>query len=214
MVRVGANMLLLKYISTGLLVVGLFMTRQGDVSLRVEHAQPPVHPVNTLATGLVVTEIEIERVSGRIQTRVLCGEPPFVAAALEALAHWRFIIPSDSDIGRTSVTFLFRPAAIYSVNIGATTTWPWKLDSDYPPLPQQIIDPGYPPTSLTPGAAILELRINASGVVANARSLEGVSPLTDKAQEAVKQWKFSPARISGRTAPATAFVVISFVLPA
>jgi hypothetical protein len=32
--------------------------------------------------------------------------------------------------------------------------------------------------------------------------------------QVVKQWRFSPARISGKAAPRTAFVVISFVLPA
>ena len=87
----------LRSISTGLLVAGLFLPTQRDISVRVERVESPAHPVNTLAAGLVVTEIEIERISGKIQTRVLCGEPPFVASALEALKEWRFIVPSEAE---------------------------------------------------------------------------------------------------------------------
>jgi TonB family protein len=160
-----------------------------------------------------VTEIEIERISGNIQTRVLCGEPPFVTSALEALKVWRFIVSSEGGVGRTSVTFLFRPPAMYPDKIGATAVYPWNLDEDFPALPQQVIDPGYPPASLATGAVILQVQVNPSGTVISTRTIAGVRPLTDKAQEAIKNWKFSPARISGKRASSTVFVVVSFVLP-
>jgi TonB family protein len=166
-----------------------------------------------LAAGLVVAEVEIEPISGKMQTRVLCGEPPFVASAEEALKQWRFILAPETDIGRTSVTFLFRPPAMYSVKIGTTATWPWDLDGDFPALPQQVIDPGYPPSSLATGAAIFEVQVSASGMVTSIKTIGGVQPLTNKAQEAVRKWRFSPARVSGKAAPSTVFVVISFVLP-
>jgi protein TonB len=123
------------------------------------------------------------------------------------------VAPPPPDIGRTSVTFLFRPPAIYSAKIGATAIRPWDLDEGFPALPQDIIDPGYPPTSLATGAAILEVRVNASGAVTGIRPVGGITPLTDQAQEAVKNWRFSPAKISGKAAPSTVFVVVSFVLP-
>ena len=196
-----------------LALVALSLLEQGDISLRVQRVEPPAHPVNTLATGLVVVEIDIERTTSKMQTRVLSGESPFVHSALEALERWRFAAPPEADIGRTSVTFLFRPPAIYSVKIGAMALRPWNLDQDFAALPQEIIDPGYPPTSLATGAAILEVRVNASGIVTGTRPLDGITPLTDRAQETVKNWRFSPARISGKTAPSTVFVVVSFVLP-
>lgn len=68
----------LRHISTGLFVVALSLPVPRDISLRAEHVEPPAHPVNTLEPGLVVTEVEIERISGKVQTRVLCGEPLFV----------------------------------------------------------------------------------------------------------------------------------------
>jgi TonB family protein len=201
----------------GLFLIAPSLLPQRDLSVRVERVQPPIHPVNTVAAGLVVVEVDIKRTTGETQTRVLCGEPPFLTSAVEALNRWRFIAPADVDIGRTSVTFLFRPPAMYPVRIGAPATWPWSLDEDFPALPQHVIDPGYPPTSLARGAAILEVQVNASGMVTGTKiipgDIDGVKPLTDKAQEAIKKWKFSPARTSGKAVPSTAFVVISFVLP-
>ena len=204
-------MAFLRYIF--LVAVALLLLDQQDVQLRVQRVEPPAHPVKTLATGLVVVEIDIERITGKVQTRVLSGESPFVPSPLEALRQWRFVVPPDTDIGRTSVTFLFRPPAIYSVKVGATAIRPWDPNEDFPPLPQEVIDPGYPPSSLATGAAILEARVNASGVVTGTKPLEGVTALTDQAREGVKYWKFSPAKMSGKAVPSTVFVVISFVLP-
>jgi TonB family protein len=202
-----------RLISTGLLAIALSLPTQRGISVRVEHAEAPAHPVNTVAAGLVVVEVDVERTS-ETQTRVLCGEPPFVASAVEALKQWRFIASEDAGIVHTSVTFLFRPRAMYPVKIGATAVCPWNLEGDFPALAQQVIDPGYPPTSLATGAVILEVQVNASGMVTSTRIIDGLKPLTEKAQEAVKKWRFSPARISGKAAPSNAFVVISFVLPA
>ena len=196
-----------------MVLIALSLLEEQDISMRAQRVEPPAHPVNTLATGLVVVEIEIERTTGKMQTRVLCGESLFVPSALEALERWRFVTPPEPHIGRTSVTFFFRPPSIYSVKIGAMTIRPWDLDGDFPALPQEIIDPGYPPTSLATGAVILEVRVNASGIVTGAGPVSGIEPMTDQAQEAVKQWRFSPARISGKAVPSTVFVVISFVLP-
>ena len=203
----------LRLISTILLAVAMSLPSQRDIPLQVEHVEPPAHPVNTIAPGLVVIEVEIERISGKIQTRVLCGEPPFAASALEALMRWRFSVPRDTDISRTSVSFFFRPPAMYPVKSGAPAVCPWNLDHDFPALPQQVVDPGYPPTSLATDAAILEVEVSEAGVVTRTKTIAGVRPLTDMAEEAVKRWRFSPARVAGKRAPGTAFVVISFVRP-
>jgi TonB family protein len=201
----------LQHIFSVALAMCLF--EQADVSVQVRRVEPPAHPVNIVATGLVVVEVDIDGITGKMQTQTLYGEPPFLANALEALDQWQFVIPPEIDIGTTSVTFLFRSPAINSVKVGAAAIRPWNFEEDFPALPQEVIDPGYPPTSVATGAAILEVRVNASGVVTSTRSVQGVEPLIDQAQKAVKNWRFSPARISGMAVPSTAFVVISFVLP-
>jgi TonB family protein len=200
----------MEFAFSALLAISSFLPIQEDAGVRVAHTRPPVPPVNTLAAGLVVVDLEIES-AGKIQARVVQGEPPFVASALESLKGWQFVPASHKAVDRTSVTFLFRAPAIYAVNVGSGSAS--GLDGETPALPLQVIDPGYPPASLVTGSVIFELRISASGQVVSAKVIHGVKPLTEKAQEAIKQWTFSPAKISGRAAPGTTFVVISFVLP-
>jgi hypothetical protein len=107
-------MRLLKYI---FLLAVMFSLDQEDVSLRVQTAVPPSHPVRTLATGVVVAEVESNETTGALQTRMLHGDPPFVRAAQDALWHWRFASPPGVIRSRTSITFLFRSPAFYSQEI-------------------------------------------------------------------------------------------------
>jgi hypothetical protein len=43
--------------------------------------------------------------------------------------------------------------------------------------------------------------------------VNGVADLIEHAKAAVRDWKFSPAILSGKPAPSTVYVVISFVVP-
>ena len=89
-------MLFLQPIFLVLLVSSLLGEQES--AIRVQIVQPPAHPVNTLATGLVVVEIEIGQTTGEIQRRVVCGEPPFVSSAVDALERWRFVTPAEAEI--------------------------------------------------------------------------------------------------------------------
>lgn len=207
------DMLLLNYIS--LLAIGLWLplNQDQDLSLLVQRAVPPTPPQDTYATGVMVAEIEIDRTTGELSTRILYGDSPFVPPALNALKHWGFIAPPEVLRSRTSVTFLFRPPAFYSVNVGTLSVRPWMPGEDCAALPQNIVDPGYPAASLATGAVVLEVRLNAAGSVTGVKTVIGITPLTEQAVKAVKKWQFSPAMISGKPVSSTAFVVISFVLP-
>jgi TonB family protein len=184
-----------------------------DLSLRVQHAVAPAHPGHTPAGGLVVAEIVANATTGAVQTRPLHGEPPFLVSALDALMRWRFSTPPGVVPSRTSITFLFRPPALYSVGMPDTVIRPWMPGEDSPAIPQRVIDPGYPAASLAKGAVILELRVNAAGSVTSVKTVESVAELTEKTETAVKKWTFSPAILSGEAVASTAYVVISFVPP-
>jgi TonB family protein len=186
---------------------------QRDVSLRVQRAVEPVRPVHTLATGLVVVEIEIDRMTGALQTRVLHGDSPFVPPALDTLKHWRFSAPPGAVRSRTSITFLFRPPLFRSLNVPAGVIRPWMPGDDSAALPQKVVDPGYPPDSNAAGAVILEVMIDAAGSVTGIDVVRGVADLTEQTKTAVKNWKFSPAIVGGRPMPSAAVVVITFMAP-
>ena len=131
-------------------------------------------------------EIDLERATDTLTTRVLYGDKPFVPPALDALTYWRFRVPTDVDTARTSVTFLFRPPAIYSLEPFSTQLkLLWPAD-DRPALPQQVFDPGYPVASVATRAVILAVRVDAAGTVAGIDAILGIEPLTKQARDAVK----------------------------
>jgi TonB family protein len=196
-----------------MLAWGLVQSDAQDTSLRTMRAFSPAHPVNTVAAGIVVVEVEQDRSTRALDTRILFGDSPFLPAALTALARWRFENPSGVPKSRTSVTFLFRSPAMFPMKIGTGPIRPWSAAGDSSALPQEIIDPGYPPASIASGAVILEVQLDAAGHVADVQTISGIASLTEKAATAVKGWRFSPATISGKAVPSTAVVVISFVLP-
>jgi hypothetical protein len=195
------------------IALSLWLADEKDLSLQVQRAVPPAHPVNTVASGIAVIEIDLERATDTLTTKVLYGDKPFAPPALDALTHWQFRVPAEANSARTSVTFLFRPPAIYSLTPFSTLLKPLKPAEDRPALPQRVIDPGYPVASVATGAVILAVRVDALGTVTGVDAILGIEPLTKQSREAVKNWKFSPAIISSKPVPSTALVVISFVLP-
>lgn len=194
-------------------ILGLLLLQQQDVSLRLEHGTPPAHPLGTLATGVSVVEVEVDGRTGAQQTRSLYGKSPFVTPGLNALMGWGFAVPPGTDIARTSVTFLFRSPVIYAVNLPAPAIKPWGRGLDTSALPKEIVDPGYPVTSVAEGVVILAARITTEGIVIGVEKVSGDATLFEQSQLALKSWKFSPARISNKAVNSTAYVVISFVRP-
>jgi TonB family protein len=197
------------------LLLALFLSSaadQRDISLKVQRAVMPIPPVHMWTPGLVVTEIAVNQSTGAVQTRTLHGESPFLFSAEDALMRWRFSPPPAIVHSRTSITFLFRPSVLYSVDMGDAAIRPWMPGEDSPALPQKVIDPGYTPGAQSAGAVILEVSVSAQGAVTAIETVNGIDDLTEQAKAAVSRWKFSPAILSGKAVPSTAYVVISFVL--
>jgi hypothetical protein len=94
-----------------------------DMSLLLEHATPPSRPVNTLATGISVVEVEVEARTHSMQTRRLNGNSPFVTPGLNALMRWGLAVALGVASARTSVTFLYRSPNIFGSHpaIGSKT---------------------------------------------------------------------------------------------
>jgi hypothetical protein len=178
----------------------------------MEKAVPPA-PISTTALGIATVEIRLNSATGALDTRVLHGEGPAVTSALDALRQWRFKVLPGTETARTSVTFVFRPPVLYSLKPVATAVRPWMPAENSPALPQMVTDPGYPIGSSAVGAVIFAAAIDADGVVTVVEAIPGIPTLTERAESALRNWKFSPAIISGKREPSVVFVVISFALP-
>ena len=83
--------------------------------------------------------------------------------------------------------------------------------------PRKIVDvaPKYPALareSRVDGIVILDVIIDETGVVTSTRVLKSVALLDQSAIEAVRQWKFTPARLNGEAIPIVMTVTVSFRL--
>ncbi len=69
-------------------------------------------------------------------------------------------------------------------------------------------EPVYPAMAIGPGTVIFAVTIGPSGEVKDVKTLQGAGGFVDAAKQALKGWKFKPARLDG--APTTAVIPIAF----
>jgi len=200
---------------TASLPLALWLFQAAYTPPQIQTAQPPAHPVQTVEGGEVAFEAHVNRQGNIERLRLLSGRPPFAQSAIQTVSQWRFIpasreAPTDAKVG---IFVLFRRRAMF-------TAGPTKHHYDWPlpegaraALPTDISYPRYPVNTVAEGVVILQLRIAPSGAIENIKVIRDVPPLTNAAQEAVREWKFSPARSEGQPIPGTAVVAISFQRP-
>ena len=75
-----------------------------------------------------------------------------------------------------------------------------------PVYPQAAQDAG------VSGVVIIEARIDAEGNVTDARVIRPVAMLSEAAQDAVLQWKFTPTMLNGVAVPVIMTVTVNFSL--
>jgi hypothetical protein len=166
---------------------------------------PLEHPLNTTATSWVVLDVESRQ--GNIESaQILQGVNPFVDAALSSLRH--AVLPAvESHI---TFVFLFRPRDFFSA---PPVQSPQITSGDRPPLPTQLLDPGYPMSSIGEGAAVLELHITEAGDIDRVRLVDDAAGLAAQTEKALRSWKFQPATRNGTAVTGTMIVVASYIRP-
>jgi hypothetical protein len=181
---------------------------------RLSIAPPPRAPMNTVETGLVALDMDIDTSGKTSRIETAQGMPPFVEPSLDAARQWLFepLLKSQLAVPITAV-FLFRartllPDRAFAVNLPTETS-----AGDTPPQPKTITDPGYPVQSTAEGVVILQLQIDAGGKVHHTEVVRDVPSLTGTATHGVSQWRFEPAMHAGKPVPGLAIAVISFLRP-
>ena len=77
------------------------------------------------------------------------------------------------------------------------------------------VSPAYPPDALAQGiqgVVILEARLEADGTVSRTRILRSIPALDDAAEDAVRQWQFTPTLLNGQPSPVVMTVTVNFTL--
>ena len=176
-------------------------------------------PSDSLFGGEVLLDVLVGTNGSVSEVKVLHGDGPFLAQALNAVRTWTFF-PAHSDgrsiASRIAVAFQFpqpyvpprQPtmhhyAAIAPGSGGAGDPAPEALTT---------VEPSYPGGNVD-GSVMLYETIDHAGQITSMRKLSGKDPLATAATNAAKQWQFAPATQSGASIDSAAIVVFAFRQP-
>lgn len=169
----------------------------------------PVYPPNAVGRGTVVAQLRMS--AGAVKSvTILSGEEPFSSSCKSALAQWR--LPAGQDGDELVVVHFRRPELNYAGDSGQRISPAKPIESMA--YPEYVVTPAYPANALGQGGVVLRTDISAEGWVVDVRVVKSMGILTDASVDAVKKWKFVPARDShGNKTPAHAYTVLVFRFP-
>jgi len=79
--------------------------------------------------------------------------------------------------------------------------------------PRRFGNPSYPSDALAAGVdgvVVAEILVNEAGIVTDARVLKSIPPLDDAALKAVREWRYDPTVVDGKTVPVKMTVTVNF----
>lgn len=82
-----------------------------------------------------------------------------------------------------------------------------------PPQIISTVDPSYPPNVIAGGTVVLKVTVSSNGKIGDVNVLQEAKGFTQLAIEAVKKWKFEPAKLNGKPVAASIPVAFSFSQP-
>jgi len=74
-------------------------------------------------------------------------------------------------------------------------------------------EPVYPAMAMGPGTVVLAVSLDGEGEVQDVKVIKDSEAFRSSALEAIKKWKFKPARLDGKPVPAVVPVAFSFSWP-
>ncbi|HEX4996756.1 MAG TPA: energy transducer TonB [Terriglobia bacterium] len=181
--------------------------------LALEYAPPPSPPENSLDSEVIVLNVGLNEDGFPNHAQVELGAASFTAPVVAAVREWKFRNETRKP-QMVSVTVFFRARTIFPDQTRYLTGFADRRDpGDAPPLPINVTDPGFPPTSVAEGIVIVQVDVDAQGEPAEIHVVNAVDSLTHGTVQTIRQWRFRPAIRGGRAVPGTAIVAISYLRP-
>jgi TonB family protein len=189
---------------------------------------PPLAPFGSVAVGggEVFVEVSVSNSGQVTSVTPLRTTPPFTDMVIAAVRGWQFS-PAENEPDRTEgggpgkrqpvasrvfVAALVRPPTINTPTLGEPPK-DVASESDETPFPLVTSVPTYPIRASQPGVVLVEVQVGLDGSVASAAAIRSAPPFDDAALAAVRQWKFRPSRVRGRSVLTRAYVMFGFPSP-
>lgn len=178
----------------------------------------PVYPqaaIDAHIEGKVVIEAVTDTKGSVIRAKVLDGPDELRETALAAIKHWEYEpYVVDGVVKAVSFTVIMKFALDKKPKEG-TPLKPVMLSSDQRPKTVKTTNPKYPEEARkakVQGIVALEVTIDKTGRVTEAKIIDGHEMLRLAALAAVKEWRYEPYYMDGEPHPASFTVTIKFKL--
>jgi TonB family protein len=177
--------------------------------------------------GEVLLEVSVDRTGAVTAMKPLRETATFTERMTSAVKTWRFT-PAEADIpvsrrkpgGPTTeavdtkvlVAGVFRRPSVIGVTFGEPIKDVAAASNDIP-FPTSVVTPPYPPGTMSPGVVLVEVRVDLSGNVTDAKIRVPSAGFDSAALSTARQWKFRAAKPGGATAASVAYIVFGFPVP-
>jgi TonB family protein len=183
----------------------------------------PVPPLLVRAVGGGQLFLEVSVGSRGVVDTVtpLRTTPPSTEPLVGAVGAWRFqpaeeLPPTGGRRGVASkvlVVAVYRPPSLLEGPTVGDAPQDVASASDETPFPIVHPAPKYPVNALGDGVVLLEVRVEPSGAVTDARVVQSARSFDGPALDAARQWTFRPARLHGRPVATLAYLIFGFRQP-
>lgn len=180
--------------------------------IKVVSTAPTAYPeLSVVMGGTLILQVVVGQTGGLERIEVIHGIRSLTEEAERSVRQWKFEPATVGGRPEPSVlvaAFSFsRPLPLRpTLKLAAVPPEPGKRFE-----PIQIISATqalYPAQIVIPGTVILEVTVSSSGGIEAIKTLHGIQWLTEQSKEALKQWKFRPARLDG--APVASSMIACF----
>jgi hypothetical protein len=178
------------------------------------------YPPNSIAIGTVVLRVEVSVVGEVTSVQPVREIVSLTEPATTAVESWKFA-PAKLDgkpiASETTVAVTFNPAVNKPTDVPlppAKNEESAKEPRYVPPDVDSASFSEFPLGGIVFGTVGFDLAIGPNGALTKMKVVRDIVSLTGPGQNALKKWKFAPARFDGR--PVQGHVVVAFVsrLPA
>jgi TonB family protein len=175
---------------------------------RLLEGTTPTPPIEAVGGGEVLLEVAVGPAGGVTEVRTLRSTPPFTDALRMTVSGWTF----ERRAGRVLVAGLYRSPTLVGPTFGELPA-NGAVPSESVPFPENLSAPAYPATATGDAAVVLELNVDAGGAVTVGRTVQSAGIFDGAAIEAVRSWRFRPARVGGVPRPSLVYAVLGFRAP-
>ncbi len=179
-------------------------------------------PINSNATGMVELRVTVGKTGRVSDVQVVRELASATESSVSAVKKWEFT-PATLD-GKPLASVVTVSVVVCPYAGGGPASFPRietgskddRAGGSSPLVPAEIVSaqfPIVPNAAVVGGTVVLQVVIGSDGQQGLAKVIQDRPPLTPSALQAVKDWKFTPARLGGQNVRSNIVLAFRYRMP-